>query len=121
MPKLRLCIHGNRDTLPILMQRLRAAGLARPAADDLPGYHDLLSGLAIWAAAARGNLRILQQNSLALHWARDWRALALTQVLEFRFRPPSWSSVRPSERQELMREQGRATDRRGTREQGPVY
>ena len=55
MPKLRLCIHGNRDTLPILMQRLRAAGLARPAADDLPGYHDLLSGLAIWAAAARGN------------------------------------------------------------------
>ena len=24
--------------------------------------------------------RILQQNSLAQHWARDWRALALTQV-----------------------------------------
>ena len=24
--------------------------------------------------------RILQQNSLARHWARDWRALALTQV-----------------------------------------
>ena len=40
---------------PILMQCLRAAGLARPAAEDLPGYHDLLSGLAIWAAAARGN------------------------------------------------------------------
>ena len=27
-----------------------------------------------------GELRILQQNSLAQHWARDWRALALTQV-----------------------------------------
>ena len=25
-------------------------------------------------------LQILQQNSLAQHWARDWRALALTQV-----------------------------------------
>ena len=25
-------------------------------------------------------IRILQQNSLAQHWARDWRALALTQV-----------------------------------------
>ena len=24
--------------------------------------------------------RILQQDSLAQHWARDWRALALTQV-----------------------------------------
>ena len=24
--------------------------------------------------------RILQQNSLARHWARDWLALALTQV-----------------------------------------
>jgi len=27
-----------------------------------------------------GLLKILQQNSLAQHWARDWRALALTQV-----------------------------------------
>ena len=26
------------------------------------------------------NKRILQQNSLARHWARDWLALALTQV-----------------------------------------
>jgi len=25
-------------------------------------------------------IRILQQNSLAQHWARDWCALALTQV-----------------------------------------
>jgi len=25
-------------------------------------------------------MRILQQNSLARHWARDWRALALAQV-----------------------------------------
>ena len=95
MPKLRLCIHGNRDTLPILMQRLRAAGLARPAADDLPGYHDLPRALLSGQPRPEG--------------------------IELRFRPPSWSSVRPSERQELMREQGRATDRRGTREQGPVY
>ena len=27
-----------------------------------------------------GAKRILQQNSVAQHWARDWRALALTQV-----------------------------------------
>ena len=35
--------------------------------------------LALSQAQARGE-RILQQNSLARHWARDWRALALTQV-----------------------------------------
>jgi len=29
---------------------------------------------------AKLNMRILQQNSLAQHWAPDWRALALTQV-----------------------------------------
>ena len=27
-----------------------------------------------------GRKRILQRNSLAQHWARDWRALPLTQV-----------------------------------------
>ena len=29
----------------------------------------------------RVRVRILQQNSLARHWARDWRALALTKDL----------------------------------------
>ena len=33
--------------------------------------------------------RILQQNSLAQHWARDWRAMALTQETE------SASEIRP--------------------------
>ena len=38
-----------------------------------------------WSAVSNrtsraGELRILQRNSLAQHWARDWRALALTQV-----------------------------------------
>ena len=32
------------------------------------------------SAGVAGKIRILQQNSLAQHWARDWRALALTQV-----------------------------------------
>ena len=40
-----------------------------------------LLGLRAWVLAILPVYkRILQQNSLAQHWARDWRALALTQV-----------------------------------------
>jgi len=49
-------------------------------------------------AATRGKRwdwekRILEQNSLAQHWARDWRALALTQV-HYGSRRPSDSTAR---------------------------
>ena len=37
------------------------------------------SGLAT-ASRKKNFARNLQQNSLAQHWAQDWRALALTQV-----------------------------------------
>ena len=46
-------------------------------------------------------VRILQQNSLAQHWARDWRALALTQVHHCKKSTPfsSSPSLPPSTRQ----------------------
>ena len=50
----------------------------KPAAKELDGSK--------WTKFAKSlpdvidGKRILQQNSLAQHWARDWRALALTQV-----------------------------------------
>ena len=49
----------------------------KPAAKELDGSK--------WTKFAKSlpdvidGKRILQQNSLAQHWARDWRALALTQ------------------------------------------
>ena len=40
-----------------------------------------LSANLLWSVSEPEKAkRILQQNSLAQHWARDWRALALTQV-----------------------------------------
>jgi len=48
--------------------------------------------------------RILRRNSLAQHWARDWRALALTQVRQKNFISPNCWSLRVGEK--LRREIG---------------
>ena len=53
----------------VLIEASEESGIVGPKAEPLVcGYVVVLEK------------RILQQSSLAQHWARDWRALALTQV-----------------------------------------
>ena len=74
---------GRRVLRVLGSDQLRRGGCCRQRARH---GHRSAAGPARSAASPRASLsdkgcgkRILQQNSLARHWARDWRALALTQ------------------------------------------
>ena len=82
MAPLPTSLHSKQSSLsapPAMVSAAAPGTLGSEAATSGEGTASRAGGRATHQGSAGVGKRIFPQNSLAQHWARDWRALALTQ------------------------------------------